>query len=67
MLSFYNSIKNYFKSTDEIPDEKIWIDNKINEWKINLFSNNTYLSSIPHNKIIEKRQELKKEFKNKFS
>jgi hypothetical protein len=61
---FYNYIKNYSKN--EIPDEKLWIDDKINEWKINLFSNNTYLSSIPHNKIIEKHEEFRKDFKKKF-
>jgi hypothetical protein len=61
------SITDYFSSFFEIkdkqiPSEKEWIEEKMFEWRTNLYSNNKYLNSIPNNKIIKKRDDLKKEY-----
>jgi len=67
------SIKNYFRSffqnthqKDKIPEERKWVSNKLSEWKVNLYSNNKNLDSIPQSRIYKKIEELKLEYRKKY-
>ena len=57
----FTTIYNYCFLNKE--KEEIWIDKKLNQWKVDLFSNNKYLNNIPIERIIEKKKELKKQYK----
>jgi hypothetical protein len=62
----YENIKSFFSIKDIIEDENEWIENKLQIWKLDLYSNNVFLIKIPMSRIIEKKQELKKEYDLKF-
>jgi len=61
----FTKIYNYlFKNKPQIEDEQMWINIKINEWKVEKFTNNSYLNYIPNDLIIKKKLELRREYKN---
>ena len=62
----YENIKSFFSIKDKKDDENEWIENKIQEWKLSLYTDNAFLTKIPMSRIIEKKQELKKEYALKF-
>lgn len=62
----YDNIKSFFSIKDIKDDENEWIENKLQKWKLTLYSNNSFLMKIPMSRIIEKKQELKKEYFLKF-
>jgi hypothetical protein len=74
MDKIYSFFGNIFKSQEQIweenrkikDDEQIkkdkWINEKLIEWKLDMYSNNTYLQFIPANRILEKKKELEKEY-----
>lgn len=69
MFSIYNYIKNFFIEKDEKVKitKEIWIENELQKWKLELYSNNKYLQNIPNNRIINKRKELEKDYKKMFT
>jgi hypothetical protein len=70
MFPIYNYIKNFFIKEEnqkvEITKE-IWVENELQKWKLDLYSNNKYLQNIPTNRIINKRKELEKDYKKMFT
>lgn len=42
------------------------VDKKLEEWKVDMYANNTYLHKIPNSRIIEKREEIRKEILDKL-
>lgn len=61
--NIYNRIANFFKGS-HIEDEEIWINKKLNEWKLEMYANNKYLNSIPIERIKQKKIELTRQYKN---
>lgn len=59
----FTKIYNYFFK-NKSDDEELWINKKLNDWKNEKFANNRYLSYIPTEIIIKKKNELKREYKN---
>ena len=57
----FTKIYNYFFKTE---DEELWINKKLNDWKNEKFDNNRYLTYIPSEIIIKKKNELKREYRN---
>jgi hypothetical protein len=61
--NIYNRIANFFKGS-RIEDEEIWINKKLNEWKLEMYANNKYLNNIPIERIKQKKIELTRQYKN---
>jgi hypothetical protein len=55
---------NYCKNEEKkIMDENLWISNELEKWKLEMYSENINLTYIPNSRIIQKKNELKEEFK----
>ena len=61
---FKNLYDYFFKKI--IPSEEEWVDKKLNEWKVNILSENKYLHYIPNERVLEKRRSLKKEYEKLY-
>lgn len=61
---FKNLYDYFFKKI--IPNEEEWVDKKLNEWKVNILSENKYLHYIPNERVLEKRRYLKKEYEKLY-
>lgn len=53
---------NYYKNKI-IMDEKLWISNELEKWKLEMYSENINLTYIPQSRILQKKNELKEKFK----
>lgn len=60
--TIYKRVASFFKEND-IEQEEIWINKKLNEWKLEKYSNNRYLNNIPIERIKQKKIELIKQYK----
>ena len=47
---------------DKKETESEYVYRKLNEWKVDMFSKNSYLAYIPDKRICKKELELKKEY-----
>ena len=61
---FKNLYDYFFKKI--VPNEEEWVDKKLNEWKVNILSENKYLHYIPNERVLEKRRSLKKEYEKLY-
>ncbi len=57
----------YYKDYKNIPNKDIYVKQKLEEWKLDLFSANPHLDNIPNKRILEKKEELYKEYNNKYN
>ena len=63
----YNLFIGFFSKENKencFVDKKQLVENKLNEWKVNLFASNKYLFFIPEKQIIKKRKEFESELIN---
>ena len=75
LYSMFSSVYNMFsldycRKHRNLPPKNIYIQREIDKYKQELYFTNTYLSYIPPKKIMDKREELSKQYdnmiKNKF-
>lgn len=62
----FKNIYNYFFKKNVILNEEEWINQKLNEWKVQIFTENKYLQYIPNERILEKRRILKKQYEKLY-
>jgi len=60
----FTKLYNYLFKNSVIYDEEIWVNKKLNEWKLEMYANNKYLNNIPIERIKQKKIELTKQYKN---
>ena len=60
--TIYKRVASFFKEND-IEQEEIWINKKLNEWKLEMYANNKYLNNIPIERIKQKKIELTRKYK----
>ena len=61
--TIYKRVASFFKEND-IEQEEIWINKKLNEWKLEMYANNKYLNNIPIERIKQKKIEFTRKYKN---
>ena len=59
----FTKLYNYLFKNSNIYDEEIWVNKKLNEWKLEMYANNKYLNNIPIERIKQKKIELTKQYK----
>ncbi len=62
----FAKICNYLFKRSHYEDEDTWVNRKLNEWIVDKFSNNKFLSYIPNELITKRKNELKIEYRKLF-
>lgn len=61
--SFFAYLYSFFFESNEIKEtEYDYVARQLNAWKVDLFSENSYLTYIPHKQIYNKQVQLKKKY-----